>query len=302
MSKLKYYDGTNWNVVNGQITGDTLPIGTQVPYGSTTPPANWLVCDGSYVSKTTYSELYAVIGDSYLDGETAPEGTFRLPNKKGRSSVGYDNSDTDFNAIGKKGGSKELQQHRHEVGTRTGATGSGGYGALYQTNSTATEKLFTSYEGTGNSGNLSPYEVDCWIIKAKQSAGLIANVSKIYSTSENDTYACSYVNGIIESGSNTNGYYTKFVDGTLICTGTSGQITTNKGAGSYEDQTTPYTFASTDYYAFATLNDGQSYWGNITITTKVLTVSSFRISTWNTSTAGNNSNQTYKWIAIGKWK
>lgn len=39
-------------------------------------------------------------------------------------------------------------------------------------------------------------------------------------TSDKDTYNCNYINDIIESGSNSNGNWTKFEDGTMICTRT----------------------------------------------------------------------------------
>ena len=38
-----------------------------------------------------------------------------------------------------------------------------------------------------------------------------------YSTSSTDTYSCNYVNSVIESGSNSNGNYIKYADGTMIC-------------------------------------------------------------------------------------
>ena len=37
-----------------------------------------------------------------------------------------------------------------------------------------------------------------------------------YSTSSTDTYSCNYINGIVESGSNANGTWTKWADGTMI--------------------------------------------------------------------------------------
>ena len=37
-----------------------------------------------------------------------------------------------------------------------------------------------------------------------------------YSTSTTDTYSCNYINGIVESGSNPNGSWTKWADGTMI--------------------------------------------------------------------------------------
>ena len=45
--------------------------------------------------------------------------------------------------------------------------------------------------------------------------GLVPNTTK--TTSDTETYSCNYVNGIIESGSNDNGNWIKFVDGTMIC-------------------------------------------------------------------------------------
>lgn len=62
MSKLKYYDGTNWNVVNGQITGDTLPIGAEVDYIGETVPTGW-----EQVSDYSTSEVNT--GKTWIDGK-----------------------------------------------------------------------------------------------------------------------------------------------------------------------------------------------------------------------------------------
>ena len=43
-------------------------------------------------------------------------------------------------------------------------------------------------------------------------------ITNSYSTSTGLGYSCNYINGIVESGSNTNGNWIKYVDGTLICT------------------------------------------------------------------------------------
>ena len=42
------------------------------------------------------------------------------------------------------------------------------------------------------------------------------NIHDSYSTSTTDTYSCNYINGIVESGSNANGSWTKWADGTMI--------------------------------------------------------------------------------------
>ncbi|MCI9292994.1 MAG: hypothetical protein HFF02_06840 [Erysipelotrichaceae bacterium] len=59
--------------------GDTLPIGIIVPYASDTAPDGWLLCDGTAVSRTEYSELFDVIGESYGAGDGVT--TFALPNE-----------------------------------------------------------------------------------------------------------------------------------------------------------------------------------------------------------------------------
>lgn len=46
--------------------------------------------------------------------------------------------------------------------------------------------------------------------------GLVPKTTK--TTSDTETYSCNYVNGIVESGSNENGNWIKFNDGTIICT------------------------------------------------------------------------------------
>ena len=52
-----------------------------------TPPAGWLMCDGSPVSRTTYAALFAAIGLTYGAGNN--DGiTFSLPNLQGRVPVG----------------------------------------------------------------------------------------------------------------------------------------------------------------------------------------------------------------------
>ena len=46
--------------------------------------------------------------------------------------------------------------------------------------------------------------------------GLVPKTTK--TTSDTETYSCNYVNGIVESGSNENGNWIKYNDGTMICT------------------------------------------------------------------------------------
>lgn len=53
-------------------------VGTIKGYNGATPPSGWLFCDGSAVSRTTYADLFAVIGTNYGAGDGTT--TFNLPN------------------------------------------------------------------------------------------------------------------------------------------------------------------------------------------------------------------------------
>lgn len=53
------------------------PLGVIMPYGGTTVPTAWLECDGSAVSRTTYADLFAVIGTKFGPGDGST--TFNLP-------------------------------------------------------------------------------------------------------------------------------------------------------------------------------------------------------------------------------
>lgn len=68
-------------------------------------PEQFMLCDGRALKIEDYPELYAVIGGNYgVVGSTE----FRLPNKGGKVDVGYNSGDSDYDAIGGIGGSKEV--------------------------------------------------------------------------------------------------------------------------------------------------------------------------------------------------
>ena len=66
-----------------------IPIGMITPYGGSTPPPGWLLCDGSAVSQSVYSRLWEVIGDKFDPSFTNNSQFFRLPDLRGRFPLGY---------------------------------------------------------------------------------------------------------------------------------------------------------------------------------------------------------------------
>lgn len=60
-------------------------IGAVQAYGGS-PPPGWLACDGSAVSRTTYANLFAVIGTTFGAGDGST--TFNVPDLRGRGPIG----------------------------------------------------------------------------------------------------------------------------------------------------------------------------------------------------------------------
>lgn len=67
----------------------SVPVGTVSPYAGSSTPANWLFCNGSAVNRTTYANLFAVIGTTYGAGDGST--TFNLPDLRGRVVIAQDN-------------------------------------------------------------------------------------------------------------------------------------------------------------------------------------------------------------------
>lgn len=116
---------------------DATPPGTVVAYMGTTPPAGWLLCDGTAINRTTYAKLYLVLGNSCGYGNNST--TFNLPDFRGMFLRGMDGTAgndpdkltrTASNTGGNTGnavGSEEtdaFQGHWHTLGgTANGADG-----------------------------------------------------------------------------------------------------------------------------------------------------------------------------------
>lgn len=155
-----------------------------------------------------------------------------------------------------------------------------------------------------NTAPANPREDDLWIDTSEPEEMQEAIVNE-YSESTTNTYSCDYVNdtidGIIESGGNTNGYYTKYADGTLICRYYVGPLTINSNSGATQAVLFPLSFVDTNWQCMIQLTNGQNYWSWIATAVKSKTASGFTLDIWNNS-EGQCPGQYFDYIAIGRWK
>ena len=63
---------------NVSIQNSSLPIGAYIQFAGSQAPSGFLVCNGGAISRTTYANLFAVIGTTYGSGDGST--TFNLPN------------------------------------------------------------------------------------------------------------------------------------------------------------------------------------------------------------------------------
>tara|TARA_Y100001963_G_scaffold40191_1_gene56303 strand:- start:4192 stop:5463 length:1272 start_codon:yes stop_codon:yes gene_type:complete len=122
-------DGSN-------ITGITaVPTGGVLPFAGGSAPSGFLLCDGSAVSRSTYSDLFTAISTTYGVGDGSS--TFNIPDLRGRVVAGQDDmggtsanrltgqtGGVDGDNLGEAGGAEthalteaQLAAHTHGPGT-----------------------------------------------------------------------------------------------------------------------------------------------------------------------------------------
>lgn len=176
------------NIAPGSITSDRLafsiqsafiPPGIVLPTAGASADSGFLLCDGSAVSRATYSNLFAKIGTRWGVGDGVS--TFGLPNLNSthRTLIGADGTTI---AVGATGGEEthvltvaELAAHTHGVlANGSGYIVNGGSPGLpqnYQGATAGSGSNYSSASTTGSTGsgtahnNMQPYAGVLWQVK-----------------------------------------------------------------------------------------------------------------------------------------
>lgn len=166
-----------------------MPTASLMPYAGTAAPTGYFLCDGSAKSRTTYSDLFGIIGTTYGVGNGSS--TFNIPDLRGRVIAGQDDmggpsanrltglsGGVDGDILGGTGGDQKhdlthlesgLPSHAHTTQLRdTGPAGGGfisgyeassGQGALFSTDTVTGANAVSAHN------NVQPTIILNYIIK-----------------------------------------------------------------------------------------------------------------------------------------
>jgi len=104
-------------------TGSQVPTGAVFHFAMTTAPSGFLICDGSAVSRTTYSDLFTAIGTTFGSGDGSS--TFNLPDLVGQFIRGYNSTASGKDASRVFGSDQDdaIKKHQHYIGLNNSNAG-----------------------------------------------------------------------------------------------------------------------------------------------------------------------------------
>ena len=177
----------------GGSGNDFLPIGTIIDFAGTSEPTDYLACDGSAVSRATYSALFAAISTTWGVGDGTT--TFNLPDLRRRVTMGSGGSGTAVigNAVGDAGGEEAHAQTSSELAAHIhGFSGSSG-------------TIFDPFNSKGISGG--PGSNASWAqISLQVGNGEPTNALQVTSSGTTDSAGSGTAANIIQPSAITNKY------------------------------------------------------------------------------------------------
>lgn len=160
--------------VTGEITQNgsalTIPIGLIMDFAGSSAPDGYLLCFGQAILRSTYSDLFGVIGTTYGIGDGTT--TFNIPDLRGRVIAGKDNMggssanrltiEVDGDVLGDSGGAETHTLIAGEIASGlTGTTSADTVTTVYQATSIVTGSIgpgtpnFVRAPGSGSDASVS---------------------------------------------------------------------------------------------------------------------------------------------------
>ena len=111
------YEATRYDFDGANLTGiEGIPTATIVPWSDSSVPSGFLECDGAAVSRTTYADLFAIVGTTYGVGDGST--TFNVPDLQDNVPVGKSNN----KALASTGGANTVTSTGNVGGSTANAT------------------------------------------------------------------------------------------------------------------------------------------------------------------------------------
>ena len=110
------FSGGTEIINNGELLEGGIPTATIVPWSSASVPSGFLECNGTAVSRSTYSALFAIVGTTYGAGDGST--TFNTPDLQDNTPVGKSNN----KALGSTGGANTVAATGNVGGSTANAT------------------------------------------------------------------------------------------------------------------------------------------------------------------------------------
>jgi microcystin-dependent protein len=157
------YEATKYAFDGQSLTGVTsVSTGTVLPWSDASLPTGFLECNGSAVSRSTYSALFAVIGTTYGSGNGST--TFNVPDLKDKCVMGRSNA----KALASTGGAETVESTGNiggnaashtlstpEISSHTHSGGNQGGGVVNCPTQIARRVTTSNTGGTGGGGGHS---------------------------------------------------------------------------------------------------------------------------------------------------
>jgi len=114
---MSNYEATKYDFSGANLTGiEGIPTATIVPWSSASVPTGFLECNGQTVSRSTYADLFAIVGTTYGAGDGSS--TFLVPDLQDNVAVGKSNN----KALASTGGANTVAATGNVGGSTANAT------------------------------------------------------------------------------------------------------------------------------------------------------------------------------------
>ena len=111
------YEATKYDFNGANLTGiEGIPTGTIIPWSDSSAPSGFLECAGAAVSRSTYADLFAIVGTTYGIGDGST--TFNVPDLQDNVAVSKSNN----KALGTAGGANTATSTGNVGGSTANAT------------------------------------------------------------------------------------------------------------------------------------------------------------------------------------